>query len=158
MPHHVVNFGSLTAEIGWRVLGNQANFNGFRILASLLQRHRSTEVNQTLQDVLPSPGLVHYIYIFGASCPYEILPDAKFTRCPSLAFSYIGSVTARHSSSVRQPFVAWYTEWNYGTFTDGATYMAGRPSHWASAPVSGCLRFSSFLPRDAAMLARSWES
>jgi len=32
-----------------------------------------------------------------------ILPGAKFTFRPSLAFSYIGSVTARHSSSGRQP-------------------------------------------------------
>jgi len=37
------------------------------------------------------------------------LPAAKFTLRPSLAFSYIGSVTARHSSSGCQPnFVAWY--------------------------------------------------
>jgi len=39
-------------------LGHPANFDGFRVLASLLHRHRSTEVNQTLHDVLPSPGLV----------------------------------------------------------------------------------------------------
>jgi len=33
------------------------------------------------------------------------------TLRPSLAFSYIGSVTARHSSSGRQPnFAAWYKE------------------------------------------------
>jgi len=33
----------------------------------------------------------------------RILPDAKFTLRPSLAFSYIGSeVTARHSNSVRR--------------------------------------------------------
>jgi len=35
----------------------------------LLQRRHSAEVNQTLHDVWPSPGLVHYIYIFGGSCP-----------------------------------------------------------------------------------------
>jgi len=39
-------------------------------------------------------------------------------------FSYIASVTARHSSSGRQPnFVAWYKDWNYGTFAEGATYI-----------------------------------
>jgi len=48
-----------------------------------------------------------YIH-FGAIAPNGILPAAKFTLCPSLAFSYIGSVTARHSSSGHQPsFVAW---------------------------------------------------
>jgi len=43
---------------------------------------------------------------------------------PSLAFSYIGSVAARHSSSGRQPkSAAWYKEWNYGTFAEGDTYI-----------------------------------
>jgi len=47
-----------------------------------------------------------------------------FTLRPSLGFSYIGSVTARNSSSGRQPkFAASHKEWNYGTFADGATYM-----------------------------------
>jgi len=32
-----------------------------------------------------------------------ILPGAKFTLRPSLAFSYIGSITAWHSSSGREP-------------------------------------------------------
>jgi len=32
-----------------------------------------------------------------------ILPGAQFSLCPRLAFSYIGSVSARHSSSGRQP-------------------------------------------------------
>jgi len=53
-----------------------------------------------------------------------LLPGAKFTLRPSLAFCYIGSVTARHLSSSRQPnFAAWYKEWNYGTFAEGATYI-----------------------------------
>jgi len=40
-------------------------------LCSLLHRRRSTDVNQTLHDVWPSPGLVHYIglYIFRDTCP-----------------------------------------------------------------------------------------
>ena len=67
----MVNFGPLAAEVGpvYIVRGTQANFNGFRDLASLLQRRRSTEANQTLHDVWPLPGLVDYIYIFGGCCP-----------------------------------------------------------------------------------------
>ena len=61
-----------------------------------------------------------------ALAPNGILPGAKFTLRPSLAFSYIGSVTARHSSSGRQPhIVAWYKEWNYGTF-DPRHFNRGR--------------------------------
>jgi len=36
MPHNMVNFGSLTAEIGSGVWGTPANFNWFRVLAALL--------------------------------------------------------------------------------------------------------------------------
>ena len=96
-PHNMVNFSPLSAETYWQVWGTPANFNRFHVLALLLH---STEVNQTLQDVWPSPGLIHYIYIFGGLLPSNgFLPAAKFPLCPSLAFSYIASVTARHLSS-----------------------------------------------------------
>jgi len=100
----MVKFGQLTAETGWRVCDTPANLNGFCILASLLHRRRSTEVNQTLHDVWLSPRLVHYTLYTGtlggvALAPNGILPGAKFTLRPSLMFSYTGSVTARHLSS-----------------------------------------------------------
>ena len=118
-------------------LGHPSIFNGFCILASLLQWHRSLEANQTLHDVWPSPGLLHYVYIFGGSCPLTELLGAKFTLRPSLAFSYIGSFTARHSSSRCQPnFVARYREWNYGTFADGATYIRQGGHHVGIGPHS----------------------
>jgi len=66
---NMVNFGPLTPDIGSGVCGTPANFNGFRVLASLLYRRGSTEVNQTLHDVWPSPWLVHCRYIFGRSYP-----------------------------------------------------------------------------------------
>jgi len=101
MPHNMVNFGPLAAEIDWWVWRTPANFNGFRVLPSLLHRHRSTEANQTLHDVWPFPGLVDYLYVLPCN---GILPGAKFTsRPPSLALSYIGNVTARHSSSGCEP-------------------------------------------------------
>jgi len=65
----MANFGPLTAEIGSVVWGTPANFNGFCVLPSLLQRRHSPEANQTLHDVWPSPGLVYYIYIVGEPCP-----------------------------------------------------------------------------------------
>ena len=34
--YSTVNFGPLAAEIDWRVWGSPENFNGFRVLASLL--------------------------------------------------------------------------------------------------------------------------
>jgi len=51
-----------------------------------------------------SPSGHHHTTLSGCIFATEfgadgILPGAKFTLRPSLAFSYIGSVTVRHSSS-----------------------------------------------------------
>jgi len=87
----MVNFGVLAAELSPVVCGTPANFNEFRVLPSLLQGGRSPQANETFHDVRPSPVL--------ALAPKGILPAAKFTLRPRFALSYIGSVTARHSSS-----------------------------------------------------------
>ena len=69
------------------------------------------------------------IYIFGGSCtPDRILPGAKFILRPSHAFAYIGSVTARHSSSRCQRTFAALSRGRH-------LYSAGRPSRWASAHI-----------------------
>jgi len=131
----MANFGSLAAEIGSGVWGTPANFNGFHVLASLLQRRRSPEANQTVHDVWPSPGLLHYIHFWGLLSPDGISSRAKFTLRPSLASSYIGSVTARHSSSgVSQTCVVQGMELR--NFRRGRhLYSAGRPSRLASAHI-----------------------
>jgi len=45
----MVNFGLLSAEICCRVWGTSANFNGFRVLAALLQGTPVVGVSQTLR-------------------------------------------------------------------------------------------------------------
>ena len=98
--HNMVNFGPLSAKIDWRVWGTPANFNGFRILASLLQRRRSTEANQTLHGVWPSPAwLVHYIYIFGGSCPVTEFCQVQNSFCVHLCT--IAQVSRAISSQLR---------------------------------------------------------
>jgi len=105
-PHNVMNFGLLTADIGWRVWGTPANFNGFRVLASLLHRRRSTEANQTLHNVWPSPGLVHYMYIFGGSrpltefCQVQNSPCVHVLRYPILASLLHGTRAERCASAI----------------------------------------------------------
>ena len=65
-----------------------------------------------------------YVHFRGLLAPKGILPRAKFILRPGLAFSYIGSVTARHSSSGHQP--------NFPAFSRRRhLYLAGRPSCWA---------------------------
>ena len=45
----MANFGPLTAEIGSGVCGTPANFNGFRVLAALLNGTVVVGVSQTLR-------------------------------------------------------------------------------------------------------------
>jgi len=82
--HNMVNFGPLAAEIGAVVWATWATYNGLRVLAELLQQRRSTEANQPLHNVWPSPGLVHYIFVFGGSCPVtEYCKVQNSLLCPS---------------------------------------------------------------------------
>ena len=128
MSHNMANFGLLTAEICSGVWGTPATFNGFRVLPSLLQRRRSLEASQTLHDVWSSPVLVHYIYIFGGCCPWQ-----NFARCK---IHFTSKSCARHSRNGRQPnVVAWYKEWNYGTFTEGATCIRQGVHHVEHRPT-----------------------
>jgi len=102
----MANFGPLTAEIGSGVWGTPANFNGFRVLPSLLQRRRSLEANQTLHDVWPSPELVHYIYIFGGFCPLTEFCPVQYSLYVQVLRSVLaallqGSPAAGVSQSLR---------------------------------------------------------
>jgi len=71
--HNMVNFGLLAAEIDSLVWGTPANFNGFRVLASLLQRRRWYQRKQTKLCTMFGRLLGWYniyIYIFlGALAP-----------------------------------------------------------------------------------------
>jgi len=104
----MANFGSLPAELGSGVWCIPANFNGFRVLPSLLQRCRSPEANQTLHDVWPSPGLVHYIYIFKGSCSLtkfcqvQNSISVQVLRSPILAALLHGTPTAGVSQTLRR--------------------------------------------------------
>ena len=88
-------------------LRHPANFNGFCILTLLLQRCHSLEANQTLHDVWPSPRLLHYIYIFWASCPLteffqvQNLLYVQVLRSPILAALLHGTPAAGISQTLR---------------------------------------------------------
>jgi len=87
--NNMANVGPLTAEIGLPVWGTPAFFNRLRILASLLQRRRSPEANQTLHDLWSSPVLAHYIYIFGGCCPLAELCYVQNSLCVQVLRSCI---------------------------------------------------------------------
>ena len=86
-PHNKVNFGPLTAEIGWGVCGTPADFTGF---ASWL--HYCTDVAQRrLTKLCTMFGCLlgwYTIYIFGGSCPLTFRPSLA---CPTLAALLLGT-------------------------------------------------------------------
>jgi len=137
-PHNMVRFGPLTAEIGLPVWGIPTNFNRFRVLASLLQRRRLPEANQTLHDLWPSPGLVHYIYIFGGFSPWRNFTTCKIhfasmqvLRSSMLAALLHGTPAAgvSHTCGVEQGM-------ELRNFRrERHLYLAGRPSRWASPHI-----------------------
>ena len=137
-PHNMTNFGPLVAEICWRVWGTPANFNGFRVLASLLQQRRSPEANHTC--TMFGRLLAGMPYMGGLLLPDGISPRAKFTLRPTvqvLRSTWQRYCTARQQRN--QPnFAAWYKEWNYGTFAEGATYIRLGGHHVGHRPTFYC--------------------
>jgi len=125
--HNMVNFGPLTTEIVWRLWAPQQISTGFRswfCYCTDVAQQRSTKlctmfgrfldwlVSWSLTSLFSTNMAIsetildwYTMYTFWRLVPTnEILPGAKFTLGPSLAFSYIASVTARYSSSAwRQP-------------------------------------------------------
>jgi len=72
-------YDKLRPPSGWDPFGSLGHLSKYQrvsVLASLLQRRRSLEADKTLHNVWPSPGLVHYTFIFGGSCPWR-----NFARC-----------------------------------------------------------------------------
>jgi len=56
-PYNMVNFGPLTAEIGWRVWGTPSYFNRYRVLAALLHGSQVVSVSQTLRVEQRAPPM-----------------------------------------------------------------------------------------------------
>ena len=106
--YNMVNFSPVTAEILLASLGHPSKFQRVRVLASLLQRRRSTKVNQTLYDVWPSPALVYYIYTFVGSCSLTEFCQLQNSLCvqvlhsPILAALLHGTRAAAVSQTLRR--------------------------------------------------------
>jgi len=136
-PHIMAIFSPLAAEIGSGVWSTPANFNGFHVLASLLQRRRSPEVNQTLHDVWLSSALLHYIYIFGGSCPLMEFCHVQNSLCVQVLHSPILAALLRGTPAAGSAKLCGMVQgmelWNF--HRGRHLYLARRPSRWASAHI-----------------------
>jgi len=117
-PHNMV------AQIVSLVWSTPANFNGFCVLPSSLLRRRSLEANHTLHDVWPYPALLHYIYIFGDSCPLtEFCPLQNSLYVQVLRYLILAPLLhGTPAAGVSQTLWRW---------TEGATYIrqGGHPGN-----------------------------
>jgi len=125
--HNMVNFGPLAAEIGLPVWGTAANFNGFRVLASLLHRLRSTDVNQTGECLAVSWAGTLCIHFRGLLPPTEFYHVQNSLcvlvwRSPILAALLHGSRVVGVSQTLRRS-------------AEGATYIRLGGHHVGHRPT-----------------------
>ena len=85
-PHNMANFGPLTAEIHC----TSANFNGFCVLASLLQQRRSPETNKTARCLAVSWAGTHIH--FGRCCPLAEFCQLQHSLCVQVLRSILASL------------------------------------------------------------------
>jgi len=130
-----MNFAPLAAEIVSRYVSlghpskcQRASRLGFVTAATSLKFNGSQPNSAQCLAVCWTGALhIHFRWFLPRSRSGS-LPGAKFTLRPKLALSYFGSVTARHSSSGRQP--------NFAALSRGChLYSAGRPSRGALAHI-----------------------
>ena len=116
-------YGELQPASGWDRFGSFGHPSKFQRVSRLDFATAATSFTagqpNFAQCLTVSWADTLYIYFRRLLPPDGILSCAKFTLHPSLAFSHIGSITARHTSSGRRPkFAACCKQWNYGTFVE----------------------------------------
>jgi len=131
----MVNFGPLTADICCPVW--PANFNGFRVLASLLQRRHSPEANQTARCLAVSWAAALYIYIFGGSCSLTEFRYVQNSLCVHVLRSAILAALLHGNPAVGSDKLCGVLQgMELRNFGGGRNlYLAGRPSRWASMHI-----------------------
>jgi len=151
-PHNMANFGPLAAEISSGVSGTPANFNGFRVLLSLLQRRRSPEANQTFTMFGHRLLGLYTMYTFSGA----LTPWRNFARC-KIHFTSKSCVLLywqRYCTALQQPASAKLCGvvqgMELGNFHRGRhLYSAGRPS--VHQPT-----FWSFSSSVCSIISRRW--
>jgi len=136
-PHNMANFGLSAAEIGSGVWSIRINFNRFRVLASLLQRRRSPEANQTVHDVWPSPKLLHYMYSLSGLLPLTEFRHEQTSLCVQVLLSPILAALLHSTPAAGLAKLFCLVQgMELRNFRRGRhLYSAGRPSRWASTHI-----------------------
>jgi len=144
--HNMVNVGPLTADTGWRLWGTPANFNGVRVLASLLQlsvaQRKSTKLCTTFGRLLGWYTIYNFSEAYARNA---ILPCAIFTLRPSRVFLF----SQRYCTALEQWALAKLCSivqgmglWKFRSSsfsTEEATYIPRAAIRLGIGPHSSCL-------------------
>jgi len=130
--HTFAQCGELRPTSGWDLLASLGHPCKFQRLSRLDSVTVATSLNGSQPNLARCLAVTWvstlHIHFWGFLPVTEFLPGAKFTLRASLALSYFGSVTVRHSSSGRQP--------NFAALSTGRhLHSVGRPSRWALAHI-----------------------
>jgi len=129
IPHMSSQYGELRPTDGWDQfvsVGHPCKFqrvSHFRFVSAA-----TLEANQTLHDVWPSPGLVHYIYIFRGSCPITEFCEVQNSLCVQVLRSPILSALPHGTRvvGIGQTLRRW---------AEGATYIQQGGHHVGNWPT-----------------------
>jgi len=77
-----------------------------------------------------------------------ILPVAIFIYVQVLRFTTLAALLHGTPAAGVSQNAAWYTEWNYGTFAEGATYIRRGGNHVGHRPTFYFFFFLLFSPRN----------
>jgi len=125
-------YGELRTTSSWERFGCLGHLSKFQRVSHLGFVTAATSLNGSQPNfarcLAVSWAGTLYIHFWRLLPRNRILPGAKFTLRLSFALSYIGSVTARHSSSGHQT--------NFAALSRGRhLYSTGQPSRWALAHI-----------------------
>jgi len=110
-------------------LRHSSNFNGFRVLSSLLKPCRSPEANQTLHDVnlAVSWAATLYTYTSGGFCPLtKVCPVQNSLHVQALRSRILAALLHGSSSGHQPKFAAWYKEYRITELSQRAPPIFGR--------------------------------
>jgi len=138
--HMSPQYGEFRPSNGWYRFGSLKHPSKFQRLSRLdfvtAAMWLTGDQQNFVRSLAVSWACTLHIHFWGLLLPNGILPGAKFTLRPSLAFSYIGSVTARHSSSGRQPnFCSVVEGMELRNFRRGAAYIRQGGHHVGHRPA-----------------------
>jgi len=143
-PHNMVNIGPLTAEIGWGSLGHHSKFQ--RVLrlrfVTAPTSHNGGQQNFARYLAVAWAATIYNYYTLLGLLPLTEFCQVQNSVCIQVLHYPILAALLHGTRAVGiSQFMAWYKEWNYGTFAPrhfqqrAPPIFPRRPPRWAHAHI-----------------------